>query len=112
MRKAIIAYIFAKLYRRELFETVRFDVSVKKCEDLLFNVALMCSKEIGNLVYLPCDLYYYYDREGSAVHSLKTDEEANAGNAFLQYAKQAKKSSNRACFLMKHSGCLLKRDTG
>lgn len=99
MRKAIIAYIFAKLYRRELFETVRFDVSVKKCEDLLFNVALMCSKEIGNLVYLPCDLYYYYDREGSAVHSLKTDEEANAGNAFLQYAKQAKKKQQQSVFL-------------
>ena len=56
-----------KLYKRELFDGVRFDESKKYAEDMLINWELL--KRVKRTVYIPYVGYHYYQRKESAVHS-------------------------------------------
>lgn len=53
-----------KIYRRELFDGVRFETALKINEDVLVNVLVF--RKARKLVFLDVPKYHYYEREGSS----------------------------------------------
>lgn len=65
-RKQITAYVPGKLYKRELFENIRFPVG-KLFEDLFTTYKLFYTA--NSIVYVSVQKYYYYQRTFSIVNS-------------------------------------------
>lgn len=60
-------YPVNRLYKRKLFDTIRFPVN-RVMEDLAIAHKILIAA--GQIVYSDEKLYYYYQREGSTVHHL------------------------------------------
>ena len=56
----------AKVYKRHLLQTVRFQTSLTMGEDLVFNLEIL--RKCDKAVYVPMLGYFYYQRLDSAVH--------------------------------------------
>ena len=59
----LTAYIYNKLYRKELFDHLRFDTKYSIYEDEM--VALELIESAQSIVYVPLNLYYYRQTSGS-----------------------------------------------
>lgn len=81
--KAFTAWIWCKLYRRELLRVnerwISFDEDLRLGGDVLF--ALKAASQVQKAYYEPRAFYHYYQRETSAIHN-RTDLSAWLG--FLQ----------------------------
>lgn len=62
--------VWAKVYRRSVFGEIRFDNSVKMCEDVLFNLEYMlCCNKVG----MTSEIWYtYYRNDYSATMKART----------------------------------------
>ena len=66
--------VFAKLYKAEILEGRRFDEKVVFSEDGIYNYSLVYGTPDLKLFKVGHTLYYYYQRPGSAVHTLTRDK--------------------------------------
>jgi hypothetical protein len=62
MGKELSVHAYTKLYKRELFENVRYPVG-KISEDAYIIMDIM--DQVNTAVFTPCSLYYYVHREDS-----------------------------------------------
>lgn len=82
-------YVWNKLYKKELWDDIRFPYG-KLFEDVstTYQVVNMCSK----LVKIDCELYYYYQREGSISRSKfsikKTLDHCKALQAMMEFMEE------------------------
>lgn len=66
--------VVAKLYKAEILEGRRFDEKVVFSEDGIYNYSLVYGTPDLKLFKVGHTLYYYYQRPGSAVHTLTRDK--------------------------------------
>lgn len=78
------SYCWGKLLRRTLVGNIRFLESLRLAEDTLF-FAEVCENEATDCaVTMPYPLYYYFQREGSAVRLAGPQQFIQFGNAWIQ----------------------------
>lgn len=65
-------YVWGRLYRKEILESIQFDEQISICEDNVFNIELICRSPSLKVSILEEKLYYYFQRSDSAVHLLTT----------------------------------------
>ena len=75
---------------------IRFDVSIHFCEDVLFLVQALVL--VDSVAYIPDLLYYYFQREGSAINSIN-EKNLTALVANKQILKLVEKFSSRLFLL-------------
>lgn len=63
--KGVQGFVWNKLFRTDLIKTIRFETEIHYLEDVVFNVEVV--KNAKSIYWLPEALYYYRQREGSAV---------------------------------------------
>ncbi len=82
LRKKFGVQIWAKLYRAEILESVRFDGSISVAEDMLFlTEAIMNSKK---LVFFTRPLYNYVQRSESIMHTAFGDKNMTSHDAAMK----------------------------
>lgn len=64
--------VWGKLYKKDIIGLQRFDMDLKLGEDAVFNLSVICKCDNLNMYYLAETLYYYFQRDDSAVHTLDT----------------------------------------
>lgn len=101
--------VFLKLYKKEIFEWVRFNKDIKICEDDLFCFEM--SKRISSYAHIDEVLYHYYQNSSGAVlqageineDSLLVADEILNDNVVKQdisLMKKAHKNKSCALFMM------------
>ena len=66
---AVRSYVCNKLYRKHTLEGFQFSEAMRYAEDACFNLAVMC-QSIGTTVWVTeAQLYYYYMRSTSIIHT-------------------------------------------
>ncbi len=82
LRKKFGVQIWAKLYRAEILEAVRFDSSISVAEDMLFlTEAILNSKK---LVFFTRPLYNYVQRSESIMHTAFGDKNMTSHDAAMK----------------------------
>lgn len=72
LKRKIVPIVPGMLLKRTVFDKVRFDEECRYCEDTLFLWELFY--HLDKFVFINSDLYNYYRREGSTMHSLKPEK--------------------------------------
>lgn len=62
-------YVWNKIYRRTIVENICFNTSLSLAEDEVFNMHVFEHSPAAMIVFCPEKLYYYFQRETSAVHT-------------------------------------------
>ncbi len=62
--------VWRTLYKSDIVKPFRFQKNMKLCEDVLFNVEVIFKSEISAIVIVNEPLYFYFQRENSAIHSI------------------------------------------
>ncbi len=66
--------VTGRIYRKKMLAGYRFPVDLKRSEDVLFNLNVICHKENVEIVYIDLPLYYYVLRENSLTHQIQMSE--------------------------------------
>lgn len=66
--------VWKRLYKREVIRDIRFLREMRFAEDRVFNMEIYRAIEGIRVMQITSPMYYYYMREGSAVHSLHPRE--------------------------------------
>ncbi|MGN0550538.1 MAG: glycosyltransferase family 2 protein [Acutalibacteraceae bacterium] len=74
-------YIWGRLYRSAVINKTRFVKGIKINEDFLFNNMIIAVNSNLKVCWTDQNLYFYFERENSAVHSFK-------GKDLLPYSKE------------------------
>ena len=80
-----------KLYNGTLFDTIRFDETIRFNEDVLANYSLF--EKVRKSIYIDRAFYNYVSNENSTTHSLKTND--GAENVALVAKKMAEMSRGK-----------------
>ena len=64
------AHIWGRVYRRTLLKHTRFDINMKYREDTAFNMSVLCFAGNIHVFKINQQMYYYFMRGNSAVHTL------------------------------------------
>lgn len=86
------ANVCDKLFRAKIFDKIRFP-SGKICEDLWIVCDLL--KNADRIVITNYPGYFYFQRQGSTMHSIKYDISINDIEAYMKYYKQEKIIGNK-----------------
>lgn len=111
-KKNLRYFVWGKIFKKEVVSNLWFDEEVTYGEDSLFNINIYCNAD--KLAIINCDakLYYYYDREGSAVNSIDT---TNWIKQCKTYFDAAQKTNNEVakmiCFMEGYKRLFLARYT-
>ena len=73
-RNHFTCYVWANLYKREVFQSLRFWETLDHSEDLVLIMELL--EKVRSVVYDPAPLYYYRQRDDSRVHRLFSYEDS------------------------------------
>ena len=65
--------VWGRIYRREVLEGLRFHPGVRRADDMLFNLAAAGSLERPAVYKTDAEMYYYYMRDSSIIHTTKND---------------------------------------
>lgn len=82
--KFVRTNIWGRIYSRALLEGMQFPEDIQIAEDTIFNMNALCRRENVKVVCISERLYFYFQRQDSAVHSLPTHI---VGQAIPYYAK-------------------------
>lgn len=92
-KSTVKGLVWAKLYKKSKLANIKFNEKVKFLEDALFNLSVICSHNNILIYYIDLPLYYYFQRNESAVHSLNHGEEMNlAIRGYISYIKNGQLS--------------------
>lgn len=86
LERTLIPLVTGMLVRREIYDTLQYDIECPYDEDIHFMWQLFYT--LDSVVYLDADYYNYYIRNNSMVHSLSSD-------AFLKTSRRYKELTNR-----------------
>lgn len=64
--------IWGRIYKKTYISGLRFPKGIKWGEDTIFNVSALCSTSSAQVVIVDVPLYFYLQRENSAVNTTKT----------------------------------------
>lgn len=78
------------LYRAEVIGDIRFKEKLTLCEDVLFNVEVFFKNNLSGITVTKEKLYYYYQREDSAVHSLSNIAKLDSIDWYLSHIEEFK----------------------
>lgn len=87
------SYVWGKIYTKNLVSGRRFIEGIRVAEDAAFNVLVLGNYENIRAYYSPLPLYFYYNRPGSLVYSLKGKEMLALAKIYEGFAKDI--ASNR-----------------
>lgn len=62
--KMFAGFIWDKIYKKELFNNIKFNEDIKLCEDVLINFTLFSRAK--KIFFIPLNKYHYFSRENSA----------------------------------------------
>ena len=82
-------YVCGKLYQKEIVKEQSFEEKVSYSEDTLFNIHVAINSPGLFAVYTEQPLYYYYNRQGSLVHTNSAKNLVSVGKEMLVLAQQA-----------------------
>ena len=99
------SYVWGKLYRKKLVAESCFVEGVRIAEDAAFNALVFGRKEDVKACYVSLPLYFYYDRPGSLVYTLKEREKLALAKIFEQYFEETQSPRVKRILLIE----LLKR---
>ena len=78
---------WGKIYKRSLIKEIQFAENVSLAEDLLFNIEVVCSRPKIKIAVSEEKLYYYYERQESAVHLLSAQFIIPAARSLFEHSK-------------------------
>lgn len=70
----VMGTVWNKLIRREVAQSVNFDITLRCCEDLIYCVELLVKNPDIKVAYLPRALYRYRQNPESALHTMTTEK--------------------------------------
>lgn len=73
IHRQVGGYLCNKLYRADIIGSRRIDPTIRVKEDILFNVKILEDRKI-RYAYIDTPLYYYIQRNTSALHRLNADD--------------------------------------
>lgn len=78
---------WGKIYKKTLIKDMQFTENVSLAEDLLFNIEVVCSNPAIKIAVFDEKLYYYYERQESAVHLLSAEFMLPAVRSLFKHSK-------------------------
>lgn len=105
-------FVWGKLYKKEVLSNHWFDENITYGEDAVFNLMIYCTMDQLAVINVDAKLYYYCDREGSAVNSIDRREWIRNCQTYIDIAKNTDNESIRAiCVSIAYKRLLLGRYT-
>lgn len=80
------SFVWGKLFKKEVISNHLFDEEIAYGEDFLFNAKIYCDADRLNIVHADVALYYYNDREGSAVNTISNTDWLKQGKCYVETA--------------------------
>lgn len=81
--------IWGRIYSKESISGHLFCKEIKLVEDTVFNLDVMCNMETPRFILVESLMYYYFNRENSAVHTLSSREMEPSINWYLSHIENA-----------------------
>lgn len=75
--------VWGRVYSKVVIQNHRFEAAIKLSEDTVFNLEVICSCNKLKCVMVEEQLYYYYTRATSAVHTLPNDAIYHAAEWYI-----------------------------
>ena len=91
-------YVWGKLYKAEIIKSRSFDEKLVFGEDSAFNAEIFTDE--NHVYYSDEKLYYYYQRQNSAVHTFKPEQLVLLQNKYIDLAEKEKRSLPKSIYLM------------
>lgn len=91
--------IWGRIYRKDIIKDQRFPVGIKWGEDTIFNVNALSAVSRLNVVMIDAKVYFYFQRESSAVHTLKTKEKVPVCEFYLAKGIQETDGFRKSIFM-------------
>ncbi len=91
--------IWGRIYHKNVIKNHRFPVGIKWGEDTIFNVNALSTFSNLNAIMIDAKLYFYFQRESSAVHTLKTKEKVPVCEFYLTKGTQENDKFRQAVFI-------------
>lgn len=79
----IRSHVWGRLYQREIIGECSFRDDIQLGEDTIFNTDVLCSHDDVRVCILDLQLYYYYQRDNSLVHTVANRECFRYGKHYL-----------------------------
>lgn len=83
--------VCAKLYRKKLIKEIRFPKGIIVGEDTIFNMKIFANNEMLKVNLIDADLYYYYSRNNSIMHSYHPNVWRDMGKYYLVNIESVKR---------------------
>lgn len=84
-------YVCGRIYKRNTVEKLYFPENIKLGEDTIYNVTLMSNSSKLKVLLVDFPLYYYFDRNDSAVHILPVSVYLEKAEWYIQNAGKNKR---------------------
>lgn len=83
------SFIWGRIYSKNVIKNLRFVNEVKISEDTLFNIEVISNNENIRVVLLNAELYYYFDRNDSAINTCNGRDFKILSYIYLERAEKA-----------------------
>lgn len=78
-------HVIAHMYKRDVLEGHKFPQSLRIGEDTAFNTEVVCEVDNLKLYVMDENLYYYFQREDSAVHTIRQSEIIHLSEWYIEH---------------------------
>ena len=92
-------YVWGKLYRAEIIQSRRFDEKLALGEDSVFLADFFADENLC-VYYSEQELYYYFQRRDSVVHTYKPEQLILLQNKYLDLAEKEKRALAKGFYLI------------
>ena len=82
--------IWGKIYKKTYISELRFPNDIKWGEDTIFNVSALCNASTAQVIIVDVPLYFYFQRENSAVNTTKTIDKIPVCQFYLKQGVREK----------------------
>lgn len=93
--------VWARLYKRKLLFGHKFAEDFKRGEDTIFNTEVICSADDLNMFVIDEGLYYYFDRDGSAMYTVSHNEVLRVCEHYIDRLNMIKNPTSQKLYLEK-----------
>lgn len=93
-------YVCGKIYKSSIVGQLRFEETLRVFEDFLFNIQVFTAKDTLCVACLDAQIYYYFNRPESAVHSFDFDERVKACEYMIRSMKKNLFDNDRLCRIL------------
>ncbi len=102
--------IWGRIFKRSCITNCEFPLNIKMAEDQIFNTLVYCREQKPSILRVNVPLYFYYSREGSAVHKYTEDAYLDVSRWYIENISRlnkkayAEKQIFRCVFTYRHEG--------